>query len=320
MDLFNQLRCCFKMSELIVKDNALIQASYTLDLTEQRLILLAIIQARETGYGIDADSVLHVHAHTYAEQFGVNKSTAYTVMKDACKALFDRYVTYHDKNPKTGNDRSFHCRWVDKIGYEKDVGMVYLRFTKDVVPLITRLEEQFTSYELEQVKSLSSGYAVRLYELLIQWRTLGKTPMFELDQFRGQLGVEVGKYSRMSDFKKYVLDFSVQQINEHTDIVVKYEQKKNGRKIIGFTFKFKNKNQSTTKSDNNKPDRIGPFKMTNKQRHIFASRLSKMPELANYGRQGEDYKQFASRIEVELLNDHKQSFYLPYLKKLGFKY
>ena len=29
------------MSELIVKDNALIQASYTLDTVEQRLILLA---------------------------------------------------------------------------------------------------------------------------------------------------------------------------------------------------------------------------------------------------------------------------------------
>ncbi|MDR8305379.1 replication initiation protein, partial [Acinetobacter baumannii] len=34
------------MSELIVKDNALIQASYTLDTVEQRLILLAIAEAR----------------------------------------------------------------------------------------------------------------------------------------------------------------------------------------------------------------------------------------------------------------------------------
>ena len=35
------------MAELIVKDNALIQASYTLGLAEQRLILLAILQARK---------------------------------------------------------------------------------------------------------------------------------------------------------------------------------------------------------------------------------------------------------------------------------
>lgn len=248
------------MSDIVVKDNALIQASYTLDLSEQRLVLLAIIEARETGEGIAADSLLHVHAHTYAEYFDVNKSTAYTVMKDACKGLFDRYVTYHDKNPKTGKDRSFHCRWVDKIGYEKDTGIVYLRFTHDVVPLITRLEEQFTSYELEQVKSLNSGYAIRLYELLIQWRSVGKTPTFELQQFRQQLGVEESKYSRMSDFKKYVLDFAVQQINKHTDITVKYEQHKKGRAITGFTFKFKIKaKQSETMESKRDSDTADMF-------------------------------------------------------------
>ena len=36
-----------KMSDLIVKDNALMNASYNLDLVEQRLILLAILEARE---------------------------------------------------------------------------------------------------------------------------------------------------------------------------------------------------------------------------------------------------------------------------------
>ena len=40
---------------LIVKDNALINASYNLELVEQRLILLAIIEARENGKGINAN-------------------------------------------------------------------------------------------------------------------------------------------------------------------------------------------------------------------------------------------------------------------------
>jgi hypothetical protein len=34
------------MRDLVVKDNALINASYNLDLVEQRLILLAIVEAR----------------------------------------------------------------------------------------------------------------------------------------------------------------------------------------------------------------------------------------------------------------------------------
>lgn len=311
------------MSELVVKDNALIQASYTLDLIEQRLMLLAIIEARETGKGIAPDSLLQIHAHTYAEHFDVNKETAYTVMKDACKGLFDRYVTYHDKNPKTGRDRSFHCRWVDKIGYEKDTGIVYLRFTHDVVPLITRLEEQFTSYEIEQVRNLSSGYAIRLYELLIQWRATGKTPAFELDNFRQQLGVETTQYKTMSNFKKYVLDFAVKQINEHTDVTVKYKQQKEGRRITGFIFTFKTKTKPkkaiSTKKESDTLDISAPLKMNDKQRGTFAAKLAQMSELSDRAKQGEDYKQFAARIELDLLDESKQEFYFPFLKKLGFQ-
>ena len=311
------------MTELVVKDNALIQASYTLDLVEQRLMLLAIMEARETGKGIAPDSLLQIHAHSYAEHFNINKETAYTVMKDASKGLFDRYVTYHDKNPKTGKDRSFHCRWVDKIGYEKYTCIVYLRFTHDVVPLITRLEQQFTSYDIEQISSLNSGYAIRLYELLIQWRSVGKTPVFDLQRFRQQLGVEEIKYSRMSDFKKYVLDFAVQQINEHTDITVKYDQHKQGRIITGFTFNFKVKVKSKkaleSKRDSDTPDMLTVLKMTDKQRGAFASKLSQMSELSSYAKQGEDYKQFAERIGTELLDEERQAFYLPYLRKLGFE-
>ena len=312
------------MTELVVKDNALIQASYTLDLVEQRLMLLAIMEARETGKGIAPDSLLQIHAHSYAEHFNVNKETAYTVMKDASKGLFDRYVTYHDKNPKTGKDRSFHCRWVDKIGYEKDTGIVYLRFTHDVVPLITRLEQQFTSYDIEQISSLNSAYAIRLYELLIQWRSVGKTPLFDLQQFRQQLGVEPVQYKTMSNFKKYVLDFAVQQVNEHTDITVKYDQHKQGRVITGFTFSFKIKAKSKkaieSKRDSDTPDMLTAIKMTDKQRGAFASKLSQMSELSSYAKQGEDYKQFAERIETELLDEKKQIFYIPYLEKLGFEH
>ena len=75
------------MSDLIVKDNALMNASYNLDLVEQRLILLAILEARESGKGINANDPLTVHAESYINQFGVARQTAYQALKDACKDL-----------------------------------------------------------------------------------------------------------------------------------------------------------------------------------------------------------------------------------------
>ena len=306
------------MSELIVKDNALIQASYTLDTVEQRLILLAIAEARETGHGITENSLLQVHASSYINTFNVEKHTAYTVLRDASKSLFDRYVTYHDINPKTDKDRSFHCRWVDKIGYEPQSGIVFLRFTQDIVPLITRLEENFTKYELQQVSRLTSSYAIRLYELLIQWRSAGKTRIFDLSIFRQQLGVEAHQYKTMSNFKTYVLDFALKQVNELTDITAKYEQHKKGRSISGFSFSFK---QKKTNSDKviKETDTLALFsKMSDKQRHLFANKLSELPEMGRYSEGTESYQQFAVRISEMLQDSQKFQELFPYLQKVGF--
>ena len=307
------------MSELIVKDNALIQASYTLDTVEQRLILLAIAEARETGHGISENSLLEVHASSYINTFSVEKHTAYTVLRDASKSLFDRYVTYHDVNPKTGKDRSFHCRWVDKIGYEPQSGIVFLRFTQDIVPLITRLEENFTKYELQQVSQLTSSYAIRLYELLIQWRSAGKTPIFDLAIFRQQLGVEAHQYKTMSNFKTYVLDFALNQVNELTDITAKYEQHKKGRSISGFSFTFKQKKNTSAKAVKEKDLSDLFSKMSDKQRYFFANKLSELPEMGKYSEGTESFQQFAIRIAEMLQDSQKFKELFPYLQKIGFQ-
>jgi plasmid replication initiation protein len=233
------------MAELVVKSNALIQASYTLGLVEQRLILMSIVGARETGEGITAETLLTVRAQDYAELFGVERHTAYKVLSEAVETLFNRRATVEVYDKKRDRARPMAVRWVTAMAYEEGEGAITLRFGHEVVPELTRLEENFTSYELEQVAGLKSAYAVRLYELLIQWRSAGKTPEFEINHFRGQLGLGVNEYAIMGDFKKRVLDYAVKQINDHTDIKATYEQHKTGRNITGFSFKFKQKHTAT---------------------------------------------------------------------------
>ena len=246
----------------MVKDNALMNASYNLDLVEQRLILLAIIEARESGKGINANDPLTVHAETYINQFGVHRNTAYQALKDACNNLFSRQFSYQEVN-KRGNTEHVRSRWVSEVRYTDAEATVKLVFAPIVIPLITRLEEQFTKYDIEQISGLSSAYAVRLYELLICWRSTGKTPIIELAEFKKRMGVLDGDYTRSDNFKKWVLDNPLEQINQHTDITVSYEQHKTGRNITGFSFKFKQKSgrklpakevQQATQRDANTPD------------------------------------------------------------------
>ena len=303
---------------LIVKDNALINASYNLELVEQRLILLAIIEARENGKGINANDPLTVHASTYIHTFNVEKHSAYTSLKEACKSLFARQFSYEEIN-KNGNLTQYTSRWVSKIGYTKNEATVEIIFAPDVVPLITRLEEHFTSYELEQVAQLQSKYATRLYEILIAWRSTGKTPVLTIDEFRKQIRVNDTEYKIISNFKLRVLEPSIKQINDLTDIAVTYEQHKKGRTITGFSFRFKQKQQAKKIETNRDPDTPDFFvKMTDAQRHLFANKMSEMPEMSKYSQGTESYQQFAIRIADMLLDAEKFKELYPVLVKAGF--
>lgn len=304
------------MRDLVVKDNALINASYNLDLVEQRLILLAIVEARGSGRGINANDPLEVHAESYVNQFNVARQTAYQALKDACKDLFARQFSYQEIN-KRGKVENVLSRWVSEIRYIDDEATVKLIFAPAIVPLITRLEEQFTKYELQQISELSSAYAVRLYELLIAWRSTGQTPIIELAEFRQKIGVLDDEYTRMGNFKDRVLNLAIAQVNEHTDIKVKCEQHKKGRNISGFSFTFKQKKVVTANSKSHSPTDLFS-KLTDKQRHIFASKLSELPDMSKYSQGTESYAQFAVRI-IEMLQDQsKFEELLPFLKKVGF--
>jgi len=302
------------MSELIVKDNGLINASYSLGLAEQRLILLAIVEARRSGKGLAKGSLLTVHAKDYAKQYNTDIDTAYQVLKDGAKALMIKVIKYKAKSPMTGRLIEFEEPWANMSAYEPDLGYVYIRFADVVVPLITRLESQFTSYRIDNVSNLTSGYAIRLYEIICSWREVGKTPKYKIDDIRSKLGVEPEQYNTMSNFKARVLRTAIKQVNKHTDLFVQYKQYKTGTKITAISFTFKSK-QSDKQIANN--DFI---KMTDKQIAVFSNKLAQLPALGSKAKIGMSTEAYASTIAQDLRDKTKQKQYHKYLKELGYKF
>ncbi len=227
--------------DVVVKSNRLNVATQNLSLSEVRIMQLAIIDARETGTGLSTDKPLVISSTRYAEAFNVTRQTAYEAILDAEKNLFERRFSFLDTD-----DRMVKSRWVQRVKYLDDESSIEVILTYDVVNEITRIdgyEQFFTKYLLAQTASMKSAYSVRLYELLVQWKTAKKTPLLQLDCFREQLGVDDTEYKLMSDFKKRVLNVAVDEINEKTDLKVSYEQVKKGRTITGFKFKVLDKDK-----------------------------------------------------------------------------
>lgn len=302
--------------DLVTKTNSLVQASYKLDLFEQRLVLLAIVEAREEKTLITSETVIKVDVKRYADRFNLDLKNTYSSLKKAVKSLFNRQFTYMAFEPLDDVPIIFTSRWVSKIGYKN--GAVYLQFAQDIIPLITRLESEFTKYDLEKVAGMTSIYAVRIYEMCSQWKTVGKFHV-SLQDLRFYLDLAHNELTRIDNLRRKVIDVAVAQINEFTELNLKYTSVKDGRSIIGFDFKFTVKKQKTIeqKRDPNTQDMF--VKMTDAQRHMFAHKLSELPEMSKHSQGTESFQQFAIRIAEMLLDEDKFKEFYPLLVKCGFQ-
>lgn len=312
-------------NKLVVKTNRLIEALQTLSLAETRLLQLAIVGARESGNGLDSSIPLSISASEYAKEFKVTPEAGYLALKSAEETLFERRFTLidSDKNP-------IKSRWVQDVKYIQEQGRIEITLSRVVAKEITKidgLKDFFTSYLLEKTSGLNSVYAIRLYELLIKWKTVKKTNVYEIENFRNQLGLGVTEYKQMNNFKARVLDVAVDQINKNTDITVKYEQHKRGVKIYGFSFSFKFKEEKKhSKIESDTSDIFN--NLTEKQIALFSSQIAKavvenrspiFTELSKYASAGEGEDNFAIKIANELRDKKTAKKYQNALLDLGFK-
>lgn len=220
----------------IVKSNHIIEASYRLSVAEQRVILSAISQVRRDQPVTDA--VLYsVTAAEIAQLCGTDPKTAYRDLQSAAERLQTRRVSLL-LEPDGVTIRSKRRRvtvWVQTVDYIDQEGRIEMRFGKDILPYLTGLQREFTRYALSDVARMTSAHGIRLYELLVQWPDGHRE--IAVDDLRRWLQLE-DRYPSIKDFKRWVIDPSVEQINEHSPLTLTWSQRKTGRKVTHLIFDY----------------------------------------------------------------------------------
>lgn len=264
-------------SAMIYKSNALIEAAYRLSVHEQRIVLSAISQVSR-GETVTDEVFYSVSAADISRLSGIAIDDAYGKLRAAALRLKRREVSLTAEPNGLKKPEVMITGWVQTIVYCPGEGRVRLRFSKDMLPYLTELKEQFTKYALSDVAKMDSVYAIRLYELLMQWRSTGQREI-ALEDFRRVLQLEE-RYPAIKDFKLRVLDPAVDQINEHSPWSVSWKQRKTGRRVthLSFTFEPKNKNTKQPK----------PPKLPKTQ-----------AEMAKLALPGESWEQLRMRLQKE---------------------
>ena len=225
---------------VIKKSNDLIEARYRLTLGEQRLVLLL---ASQIGKDDKDFNFYEIKISDFAEMFDLktDKSLYEKVEKIADDLLGKKLYLKNDSKNFEGTV------WLSYVKYIRGSGTIKVRFDDCLKPYLLQLKHSingFTQYKLHTVMSFKSAYSIRLYELLKMevWKSekLKSTQFeksFSLDEYRRILGVDKNAYPIFADFRKRVIDTTVLEISEQTELnISETKYIKTGRKITGITF------------------------------------------------------------------------------------
>jgi plasmid replication initiation protein len=264
----------------ICKANKVIEAGYRLSLNEQRLILACVGQI-DSMKPLAITDRFELTAKEFSKLYGVTEDKVYQTLKEVSEQLFERYVIIDNPDPDEPTLKYTKTRWVSSIDYIPEKGKIALYFAARMLPYLSLLQGQFTQYKLEHIGKMTSIYAIRLYELLMQWQNVGKREV-ELTWLKQQFELDES-YGRMDNFKARVLDPAVKDINTHSNYQISWTQRKTGRNVTHLMFTFFEKPQPQAKP------KI-------KEKMINGVKESEIAKLAKIG---ESWEGAAARIKAE---------------------
>lgn len=207
---------------------------------EMRLFLLALQNvnphiSQNDKYYDRGFKELHLTPNKVKEIFGHGEYLHR--LKEVCNHLIQRSVVIEGEN----GERIYYALF-GRIRYQPRDGL-RIKFNDDMRPLILDILESgysYTKVSMKQIFQLSSAYAMRLLELMLQYRGMMRDKkivrQMALDELRFRLDVQEGTYPAIKDFKRRVLDAPIREINEKTQYRISYENVKTGRKVTGFIF------------------------------------------------------------------------------------
>lgn len=246
---------------IVYQENKLIEAHYKQEYTtqEQRTVLWLISEihkkyffAKQEGKEFKNEKLV-ISAKEYAELMQINVKNVYRDAKKIGEQLMEKVLKI-----ETGDGwELFH--WVSTMKYIESGGVLELELSSKIIPYILELQN-YTQFKLENILYLKSSHAIKIYQLLCQYKKIGER-IIAVDEFKKILGIsELKSYKLYSNLKLRVLEVAKREINQKTDLSFSYSEIKKSRMVEAIKFKITSKSKSVEET-----------KLTDQKREILIS-------------------------------------------------
>lgn len=249
---------------MVRKSNEFVSGKYKSTLLENKLMAFALTRLRI----VNNTPVADMYRSDIVSVLGCKDRNIYRRLKAAATNMSGHVICLEDKK---GNFQCFSM--VNNASYID--GVFTIKFNQEMMPYVTNLKYNFTTYELAALARFDYNHSYRIYELLkkeiykadpnINNGIVQKS--YGLNELRCELGLinmddkEVKKainerkswdeiyetvardrqFPSWYDFKRHVLDVAQEELKEKSDICFEYQAdgKGQGSKVRNITFFIK---------------------------------------------------------------------------------
>lgn len=232
MNLIEEL----ESNRILMKNNMLVKARYSLSLIENRVFLSMLYKLQKKSDGVLTCSISH------SEFKDIIKFKQKNTVKGVLEVLEDLrkkpiYFKEEKKNKK-GNLWGAYG-FINGYEYDDELGIFNIEASEKIHNLLKEyLKMGYTPVNVQIWLSLNNSYAQRFYDLLRLWSGTKDTINYKLDEIKELLMLE-DKYSKYNDFKRRVILPAIKELNETGYFEIEIKENKVGRKVDSIDFYIK---------------------------------------------------------------------------------
>jgi plasmid replication initiation protein len=226
-------------NEVVNKSNNLITSHFNFSMTEYRILLYAISLVNPLDKEFPREFKINVSG--FAKKFNIDVNGLYKELRQTVR----RQLAMRWMSIKTDDGWTRNFGVIEYFDYHDNEGLIEIRFSERMMPLLCNFKDCYTSYHLEQIALFKSVYSIRFYEFAIMHMKAndGKPTQFfiTIDELKRRFEIS-DKYKMYNNLKRRVLEKSMTEINAFSNISLRYVEIKKGRSVdqIKLIVKYKN--------------------------------------------------------------------------------
>ena len=262
---------------LVIKQNILNESLLDkISTLEYKVLVVAISEVKQHWKKLYP---VNITLKEFCKIMNTDEKGLYGYIKGVCKKLITRNIEIEKKEKGEFSLIS----WLSRIDY-KD-GIISIKFNNELEEEILLMvqDKGYTKYFIKNIADMESKYSIRIYEITKQYEKIRKR-IVKVDMLKAMIGAKnIKTYNNFNNFKVKVLNPAIKEINTKTDIIIDFEEIKEGRKVIAVRFFIKSKVQS---NENDFEEMKKPDLILSIQSKVHALTAKKIPtlELIQYHR------------------------------------